>query len=186
MRAMTCVGICGAVLLASCSGSGDERSGNGDAGGNGTMPSTAEVQRRTSNIVRPQPGQYRTTVEVLEVDVPGMPSNMKQMMKGAMGDNSSSEYCLTKADVDKGFEEMARRSQQGDCESERFDIEGGRFDAAMTCKVDGGQTVHMTMTGTGSETSSDMTMTMAMRVPGMGEGTVRMKSHSERIGGCSG
>lgn len=168
------------LALAACS-SGEEEAGSGET------ISTEEVAERARNAVRPEPGLYRATVEVLEVDIPGAPEGTADMMKRMMGDSrNTSEYCLTQEDVDRGFEEMARNSQEGDCSFERFDVDGGDIDAAMTCSVQGGRTMRMTMQGTGGTTSSEMTMSMETDMPGMGAANMRMKATHQRIGECPG
>lgn len=168
------------LALAACSG-GEESPGSGET------ISNEEVAERARDVVRPEPGLYRSTVELLEVDVPGAPAGAADMMKGMMGgSNSTTEYCLTQEEVDRGFEEMARNSQSGDCTFERFDAEGGEIDAVMTCTAQGGNTMRMTMQGTGGETSSEMTMSMETEMPGMGTANMRMKATHQRIGECAG
>jgi hypothetical protein len=167
------------MALAACSG-GEEEAGSGET------ISNEEVAERAREAVRPEPGLYRSTVELLEVDLPGAPEGMADMMKRAMGEsNTANEYCLTQEQVDEGFEEMARNSQNGDCSFERFDADGGKIDAVMNCKAPDGNTARMTMQGTGGPTSSEMTMTMASEVPGMGTANMRMKATHERIGDCA-
>ena len=167
------------IALAAC-GSSDP-----DADGDGTisMAEAAEEAER-SGMTKPEPGQYRVSMEVLEVDVPGAPPQAVEMMKNMMG-GQSSEYCLTPEDVEKGYEEMARQSQDGDCSFERFDAEDGELDAKMTCDIQGQGTSTMTMTGTTTPTSSQMEMTMQGNIEGMGESTIRMRSTHERIGDCA-
>ena len=105
---------------------------------------------------------------------------MRSMMEG-----ESHEYCLTEADVEEGFEAMARQSQDGDCTFSKFDVDGGSIDAAMTCRApEGGGEMAMTMTGTAEPTSSVMDMTMRGNMTGEGESTIRMRTTHERIGDC--
>lgn len=166
------------MALAACS-SGEEEAGSGET------ISNEEVVERAREAVRPEPGLYRSTVELLEVDLPGAPEGVADMMRDAMGSNAPTEYCLTQEEVDEGFEEMARNSQNGDCSFERFDADGGEIDAVMNCNTGDGNTARMTMQGTGGPTSSEMTMTMESEVPGMGTANMRMKATHERIGDCA-
>ncbi|MGV3555928.1 MAG: DUF3617 domain-containing protein [Croceibacterium sp.] len=142
---------------------------------------------RAREVVRPDPGLYRANVELLEIDMPGAPAGMEDNMKRMMGGaNSTTEYCLTREDAERGFEEMARNSQKGDCSFERFDADGGRIDAAMTCRGGEGSVMRMTMQGIGGRTSSEMAMSMQTEAPGMGKTTMRMKATHQRIGDCPG
>ena len=180
MRYPTIAAMTLSLALAACSSGEDEPS-------SGETISTEEVAERARDAVRPEPGLYRSTVELLEVDMPGAPAGVEDTMKRMMGgSNTASEYCLTQQDVDRGFEEMARKSQQGDCTFERFDVDGGDIDAAMNCTVQGGQTMRMTMQGTGGPTSSEMTMNMETDMPGVGTANMRMKATHQRIGDCTG
>jgi hypothetical protein len=180
VRYPTIAAITLSLILAACSSGEDEQAGSGET------ISNEEVAERAREAVRPEPGLYRSTVELLEVDMPGAPAGVEDTMKRMMGgSNSTNEYCLTQEDVDRGFEEMARNSQQGDCSFERFDADGGEIDAVMTCDAPGGGTMRITMQGTGGPTSSEMTMSMATEMAGMGTANMRMKATHERIGECA-
>lgn len=168
------------IFVLGCSG-GDQEAGGDEA------ISTEELADRARNVVRPDPGLYRSTVELLEIDMPGAPAGMEDTMKRMMGGaNSTTEYCLTREDAERGFEEMAKKSQEGDCSFERFDADGGRIDAAMTCRSGEDNVMRMTLKGTGGRTSSEMTMSMQTEAPGMGKATMRMKATHQRIGDCTG
>src|SRR3546814_8536043 len=103
-----------------------------------------------------------------------------ESMRGMMG-GQSHEYCLKQEDVDKGFEEMARQTQESkDCSFERFDIDNGRFDGRMVCNVQGQGRMTITMQGEGSPTSSTMETRMEGDFAGMGQSTIRMRRSEEQ------
>jgi hypothetical protein len=169
------------LAFAPLSGCGEpEAEGTGE---DGSGIASSEVAQRARDAVQPQPGQYRAVMEVLEIDIPGAPEGAGDMMRQMM-DGQAREYCLTQADVDKGYEEMARQSQDGDCTFERFDVDGGDIDAAMVCTGEQSNAIRMTMTGTATPTSSVMNMTTTGDMTGMGESTLRMKATHERVGDC--
>lgn len=170
-----------AAALAAC-GSGSE-----DAAGGDTL-SNEEVAERASEAIRLEPGQYRSTVDLVSIDIPGAPAEVVEMMKRSMSaESSTTEYCLTPEDAEKGYEEMARNSAEGDCSFSRFDVDGGDIDAEMVCEGGPqGATARMTLSGTGTSTSSDITMTMQMDAAGMGDGTMTIRARHERIGDCPG
>ena len=118
------------VAIAACDSSPPASEG----GENLSMEEVAE--RAQEAAIKPEPGQYRVSMDVLEVDIPGAPAEIVNMMRGNMG-GQSHEYCMTQEDVDKGFEEMARQGQDENCSFERFDIDGGDIDAKMTCDLPG-------------------------------------------------
>ncbi|MGI8943956.1 MAG: DUF3617 domain-containing protein, partial [Qipengyuania sp.] len=122
-------------------------------------------------------------VQVVELEAPDAPPEAVAMMRDMMA--RSFEYCLTPEQADKGFEEMAKESQEGNCSFEKFDIDGGSIDAVMICAGQGGEEMRMTMQGSGDRTSSEMLMSMEGGMPGQGGGKLTMKTSHERIGDCA-
>ena len=167
-----------ALAVTACNDSSDQAQ-------SGDISLAEAAERAGESGIKPLAGQYSATMEVLEVSIPGAPEGMADMMQGAMGGRKHS-YCLTQEDVDKGFEEMAKQSQENDdCSFERFNVDDGRMDALMICNVEGQGQMTMEMTGTGSPTRSEMDMTMKGDVAGMGEMNMRMKATHERTGDCA-
>lgn len=164
----------GAVLLAGCSG------GNADADGNGDITAKEVAAKADAEGVRPQPGLYKATITMTALDVPGMPPEMKG--HGA-GQTVTTESCLTQNDVDKGFEELMKQGQNGECTYEKFDLDGGKLDAVMNCKTPEGS-ARMTMTGTTTATTADFNAETKMNFEGMGEATMKFSGKHERIGDC--
>ena len=185
------IGTCALVLaLAACGG---EAAPDAERVSGSTSPSSETggslsketVIERAGNAIRPQPGLYRSTTEITEFDIPNAPAQVKEMMRNSAVSKQATEYCLTLAEVEKGFEESLRKSQQGDCDYRRFNVSGGTIEAAMTCRQDG-RTVDLTLSGKGTRTSSDMAMTMNTDMGPMGKGTIRARTKTERIGDCTG
>lgn len=178
-----------ALAVTACGGdaapdaAGDEASSSSEKGAQAGSVPRETVIARAADAIRPQPGLYRSTTEITEFDIPDAPPQVKEMMRDRGMSRQSTEYCLTPADVEKGFEESVRKSQQGDCDYKRFDVAGGTIEAAMTCRQDG-RTVDLTLSGRGTRTSSDMAMTMQTDMGPMGKGTIRARTKSERIGDC--
>lgn len=168
------------LSLGACGGS------ETDTASEGKSISGAEIaERAQSSAIKPQPGQYKVSMEVLEVDIPGAPPQAVDMMRSMMSSRTH-QYCLSQDDVDTGFEEMARQSQEdGDCTFQRFDVDGGSIDAQMTCDANGQGKMTMTMKGEGTPTRSEMDMTMKGNMAGMGDSTIRMKATHERVGDCA-
>ena len=167
-----------ALSLAGCSSETDA-----DVDGDGVV-SQEQMAEAAKYAVKPAPGKYKSTARLVDVDIPGAPDNVVEMMRGSMGEQTS-ETCLTQEDADKGFEEMAKGSQNGDCTTNKFVVNGGDIDAEMTCAIPGQGEMKMTMDGTGTSTNMDMTMTMEGEMPGMGPAKMTMKIVSERIGDCA-
>jgi hypothetical protein len=164
----------GAALLAGCSG------GNADADGNGEVSMKEAAKKAEAEGLKPEAGQYKATITMTGMEILGMPA---EMAGHGAGMTTTSEYCLTQAEVDKGFEDMMKRGQNGECSYESFNLDDGKMDAVMVCKTPEGE-ARMTMNGTVTPTSSDFTASMAMQVPEVGEGKMTFTAKHERIGDC--
>lgn len=185
MRIQCALAATSILVLAACS---SEEPAVDDTGADISIEEAVEVVEKQG--MKPEPGQYRSTVEVLEVSIPGLPENLadmaQQQMRQQMG-GQSTLYCLTPEDVEKGYEEMARQSQEeANCTFSRFDVDGRDIDAEMVCNPSGQGEMTMTLNGTGTSTGSEMEMAMRGDLQGMGEMTIRMKAMHERVGDCPG
>ncbi len=168
------------ITLAACGGNSADADGDGEI----TME---EAAARSADMVKPLPGKYRATVEFVDISMPDAPQQVQDMMRNMFDQGPQThEYCLTKEEAEKGFEEMARQAQDAnsECTFEKFDADGGSIDAVMNCKAGGEGTARMAMTGKGTETSSEMNMTMDAEGPNGQTMKMTMKSSQERIGDC--
>ena len=166
--------ILGAGLLAGCSG------GKADADGDGKVSMKEAAKKAEAARLKPEAGQYKAVITMTGIDIPGLPPEMKGHGAGL---TTTTEYCLTQADVDKGFEDMMKRGQNGECAYESFTLEGGKMDAVMVCKTGEGE-ARMTMNGTVTATSSDFTTTMALDTPDTKGGSMSFAAKHERVGDC--
>lgn len=164
-----------AAALAGCSGGGEA-----DADGDGEITTSEVVKQVEAQGIKPEPGQYKAVITMTGIDIPGMPP---EMAGHGSGMTTTSEYCLTEEDVAKGFEEMMKQGQNGECSYESFNVDGGDFDGVMVCKTPEG-TARMTMTGTATPTTSNFDASMAMNIEGTGDATMNFSAKHERIGDC--
>ena len=106
------------------------------------------------------PGEWETTSQLVAMDVPGVPA---EVLKANIGQTNRFKSCMT--------EEMAKKpdanfftnnSGTTSCKSERFDMSGGRLQAAMVCtdRTVPGQ-MRMTIDGRYTRDSYEVTSTMA-------------------------
>lgn len=181
MRLILATPLAIAFVLAAC----------GDSKSDSDQPKTMEqVASEASNLTKPEPGKYSSTMKVLSMEIPGLPAEQAEQMKKMMGSAGahSAEYCLTKEEADKGFEEMAKKSSAQDCTYDRFEATANTVDAKMTCKSQQGGTTTMTMNGAMTSTSMKMVMEGEQKMPGIpGDGVVKTKIEvtSRRIGDCT-
>ena len=112
-----------------------------------------------------------------------MVARIKQMMEGKGETNT---YCLTKADSEKGFEEMFKKVGEGECKYDRFDASANAIDAIMVCETGQGGTARLAMNGSVSKTGSTIKVDVTQKnekVP-MGNATIAMQVSSKRLGDC--
>ena len=169
-----------AVLVLSACGDSAEEAGEG--------ASVADMADEMADGPQPLPGQYSTTTEILEFNVPGLSEDMQAMMRSAMAEGASqgASYCLTAEDAATSREEMIKSMTESDCTVQRFDMSGGNLDAALSCPTGtDGISGDVTMTGTMASDGADMEMTFNTQVPELGDATIRMRMISQRIGDCT-
>ncbi|MEJ2409799.1 MAG: DUF3617 domain-containing protein [Novosphingobium sp.] len=154
----------------------------------GETKSADDVAHEAVKLERPRPGSYKQTVQVLEMDIPGMPKDAADRLKSMTGNTRTYTVCITDEDMDKGYKDMLRNvGKEGDCTYSKFDVAGGRLDAQMHCSSPGEGEATITVNGTVSETGSDLTIGMDVaggKVP-MGARKIKMRQISKRVGDCT-
>ncbi len=156
-------------------------------------PKTAdEVIAEAGKLEHPRPGQYETKVELIDVSIPGLSPQIAEQMKARMGGagNQSSAYCLTEDEAKKGFEETIRKMTDGGgsltCNFDRFAVDGGKLDAALSCKGPQGMTSQIAIDGSATAESTAMHTVAVQKAPMIPGGEMRMEMtmNSQRVGDC--
>jgi hypothetical protein len=146
-----------ACILAACSPPARDAEGAANAGGM-------------------QPGQYRTTVTMLEI--PGIePQSVDRTP-------TVTENCVTSSDIANFTGGMAGGNSDDTCTQNSMNTSGGRIQGVSSCTGANG-TSTLRINGTYSATRIDMEINSTIDTPGVGAGTMRMNMTSERIGECS-
>ena len=151
MRLIHTAPLAAAILLAACGG-------GADADKDGAVSSN-EAVAEAAQAPRLQPGEYRTTYEMLEFNVPGATDERKQQLQALMGGKEEVAkpitHCLTPEQAAaNGAEQMAKNMAAGNCTVARFDVSGGTISAEMQCTGPTGNMSHVTMDGQISEVRS--------------------------------
>lgn len=177
-KAVIGLGLAGAVLSLAACGSEKETSG----------PKTMdEVKEEAAELDRPEPGEYKQTLEVTRFEVPGMPKEAADQMKQMLAAKQDDVICLTKADAEHGYRDMFKGVGRGkDCTYSRFDVDGGTIAAQMDCKSPQEGTATMTIDGKVSPAGSDVTVAMDVKdgQPPMGNMKMTMHMTTQRLGDC--
>lgn len=129
------------------------------------------------------PGLWRSKMTIEDISMPGMPPQAVAQMREQMASRSTtSESCLTEADIKKPDANFF--GGQGDsCKYDHFTMGGGKIDMQMTCNPGGAQQV-MKMNGTYSSDKYSMTASSEGSGP-TGAMTMKLRIDSERIGDCT-
>jgi hypothetical protein len=128
------------------------------------------------------PGQWRTTMTILEMNAPGLPAAALAHMKAKP---IVTEDCVTTDDV-KGFvgrNALEDKDQGRTCTTNSMTALGGTISGQASCKDAGGVDMNTTMTGTYSPTSVDMTIALDGKTPA-GAMSQKMHLQSARVGDC--
>jgi len=178
MRLIHTAPLAAAILLAACGGDADDGTVSGD-----------EVAAEAAGAIKLQPGQYRTTSEMLEFNIPGASDAVKQAAQAQMGGAAEVAKpiltCLTPEQVAaNGPEQMAKSMAQGNCTVARFDVTGGTISSEMQCTGADGITTKVQMDGQMTSTSSTMTMTQEINMGAIGMAQLKARVTSERVGDC--
>lgn len=126
-----------------------------------------------------QPGQYRTTVTMLEMNMPGVDSTQINMQP------TTTENCVTTSDIAEFTEGSMVNADSGEtCTQSSMNSGAGRIQGEASCTGPNGART-MQINGTYSSSRVDMEISSTQDMPGVGASTMRMRMQSERIGECA-
>ena len=174
MKPLAIAALTAAALAAGCSGKDES-----DAGKGGPASVGEAVKQAESAGLKPQPGLYKTTITLTGIDIPGLPEDMKGHGAGLV---RTLESCLSQAEVDRGFETLLVKGQDGACSFENFALKDGAFQAMLVCEAQGA-TTRTAMEGTATATGADFTAATKMGFGGT-EGTMSVSGQHRRAGDC--
>ncbi|WP_420137765.1 DUF3617 domain-containing protein [Sphingomonas sp.] len=171
MKLGSIVLLTGAAMLAGCNKKPDDVSLK-DA-------SVEKVANTAQNAVKMQPGQWEMSFAIDKMEIPGMPAGSS----APKAEPTKATTCVTPEQAAKPAGDMFAGKGMGDCKFDHFTMNGGKMDAAMTCKMPQGES-KTTMTGTYSSTSFSNEVTSTVNMPNNQKVTVHATSAGKRIGEC--
>ena len=177
-RATTvCALAAGTLLLAACSSQDDTITAE-----NESAESVAEKVAKAD--IRPKAGRWEMEMQLEKMEIPGMPAEVQEAMKGQMGKVQTAATCLTEEEASKPEADFFKPGGSG-CTYEKFTMGGGTIDAVMNCEQ-GGQKQKMTLNGTYSEDAYAMNVTADGEVAPGKPMSMAMRVASKRVGDCTG
>ncbi|WP_239806557.1 DUF3617 domain-containing protein [Croceicoccus hydrothermalis] len=148
-------------------------------------PTVEQAASEAEKLERPDPGQYRQTITVNTLDMPGAPDEIVAQVRSAIEQNATRTYCLTPEQASEGFADQFRRvTENEDCTWNRFGVDDGDVDALLTCGGGADGEVTIAMEGNVSSTGSRIDMRMNQTNAAMNMDIV-MTMESERLGDCA-
>jgi hypothetical protein len=178
----TTIGITALALALSACSSG-EKADSGKA----ISPQDAAAKVAGAQI-KLQPGEYESTMKVLEFSMAGMPAGQLDQMKGMMTGPMEKPHrsCLTPEQAAAGPKQLVSRMQDGDCKMSDFKSGANSVSGTMHCTFQGRGTSTTKFAGTYAADGSTMTMESDQQMPGMpGKGMhMKMQVDTRRVGDC--
>jgi len=137
-----------------------------------------------SNLIRP--GEWETKIEAVDVDAPGMPAQVKQMMASAMaGTKSTVRDCVTPEEARRPTADLFTGKGKSGCTSKDFSMSGGRMRGTISCPAANGQGMTtLTMDGQFNPESYNVSQTMQAEAAGS-RMTIKARVVGRRVGECS-
>lgn len=131
-------------------------------------------------------GNWENQVEIVKLEMPGMPPELQQSMKQMMGNTNITNYCLTpeqaaKDDLDSLLADVPGQDDQ--CNWTTKDVKGSKVNVAGTC-TQGGQQAELAMTGTMEPKQSDMTISTKAKAPNGQVMEMVMRVKAKHTGPC--
>lgn len=161
-------------LLAACSP---------PAAPSGDASTEASAARAGDTIISGiQPGQYRTTVTITSMEMPGLPPDAAAKMQGHP---NVSEDCVTTSDIAELTRQSLVDADEGQtCTENNITSANGRIQGSATCRNQDGGAYTMQVEGTYGANHIVMNMHMSGDTPG-GRMNQSASIVTDRIGECA-
>ena len=139
------------------------------------------------NEVSLEPGEWENTVEILDVEIEGMPNGAPAgLIENMKSQKTTSKSCMSEEQAKNPGAEFFSAQKEFDCEVKKFNMSGGAIDSEMSCTNmnQGAGQMTMAMTGQYGPSSYDMTLSMDGGAAGVNM-KITAKNSGKRIGACT-
>jgi hypothetical protein len=147
-----------------------------------------EVLAEAARLPPHVPGQYRTSMTLLEVDGPAETKELADLLRSDSGNEEirNSDSCEDPQGADSSAgTELVREILADQCVFEQFTVAGEAVTAVVQCPPDGGMPGRVKMSGRIGAENLDMLVTAEQRLPDKGTMRLKMRIKSERVGECT-
>jgi hypothetical protein len=144
-------------------------------------PARPAPHAATANANSLEPGQYRTTVTILAISIPGLtPAQVLQMQAQPMLDAE----CVTHSDLNDLTRKSLIEAEDGEtCAENHMNAAAGRIEGAATCTNSDGDTRTTHLSGNFTATHFDMDAVMTGQTA-RGSESQHLRMTGDRIGDC--
>lgn len=150
-----------------------------------TDASVSDVAKKVADSgMKFNPGRWESTMKFVKLDIEGMPPEAKDMMSKMMGKDRTFASCLSKEEAEKPEAKFFGQADER-CKYDTFAMGGGKIDAKMTCKSEGGVQA-INMAGSYTADAYDMTMSINGKGPNGKAMSMEMGVSSKHNGECTG
>jgi hypothetical protein len=158
------------------------------AGCQPSKPDARQVLAEGDKLTKPLPGLYRSTTTLTAFELPGADPETADIMRDRFAQvlPQRRDFCLTPQAAARGFADMIRQSQQGDCTIDRFVANRSKLSASMTCRAANKLQSTISVEGEGEPTRSHIALEIVQRGPSVpgGSETIGMSIDNVRLGDC--
>lgn len=176
------------LALAACNQQSTQESAakTGEVSLTNAAPSEVAKQARAAGPAHFSPGEWETRVEITDIDMPGVPPQVRDRMMGAMKAVRTVKTCVTAEQASKPQSDVLTGKTDGRCTYDSYDMADGRIDARMHCTAPQGGSMTQTIAGTFTETSFALASEMRSSGGPGGAGAMHMKAKTSgsRLGDC--
>lgn len=144
----------------------------------------------SGSAVSLQPGQWETTIQFSNIEVPGAPEAMVAPMRAMLGAPQTMQSCMSAEDAaNPGNQIMNPRGENQGCQFTENTFSGGTIRINATCRPPSGGTMTMTMNGSYTATTMQAQINQQMQAPPNTSGpqTIRLTGNlnGRRTGDCT-
>lgn len=151
-------------------------------------PDAGQVLAEGDKLTRPLPGLYRSVTSLTAFELPGADPQTADIMRDRFAQvlPQRRDFCLTPQAAARGFADVIRQSQQGDCTVERFVANKDRLSAKMSCRAAARLQSIVSVEGTGEPARSHIELEIVQTGPSVpgGSETIAMSIDNVRVGDC--
>ncbi len=147
--------------------------------------SADQVLAEAAKLPPQVPGQYRTTLELLEIDGAGDSKELAALLRSENKEElKNSDSCENPEQASSAGVKLAQEILEDDCAFDQFEVEGEAVSIIAQCPANRDLPGRVKMVGRIGAESMDMLITVEQRTSDKNSMRLKMRAKSERVGAC--